>query len=309
MDMGTARVTAPVDDTNLPIDPRGVLLVAPDQGNTYVVSMEQLTILSVEDYSRYRTAYRQVSDIVFGGVFSYFLVSAAELRTRTRTVEQAFADRQFAPQTRPEEAARWATALRAAVLSVTSALAYHQEQIYQLASELHEGPDVRAAAEAVFNELFDTNRGYRLLYSLRNLMTHHTMEVVALSARAFLVPQGHVETRFNLRIDRRVASLAGKLNAAAKREFVEMLHDPDVLDLLDEVYSPLSRANQHLSEILYPDLRLTCQTIMDFESLFQGKPGTRALVNDWHPEVPRERPQWTPWAPQVFDFASRYLAS
>lgn len=296
--------------TDLPIDPRGVLLIRPDpSGDPNSLSMEQLTVLTVEDHSRYAQAYRQILDIVVGGVFTYFLVSARDLRARIAAANQAFLGRRFAPQTQPEEALQWVTGLRAAVLSLAASLTYHQEQIYQLASELHGGDQaIIAAIKAVFSDLYDTNRGYRLLYSLRNLMTHETMEVVALDARALLV-QGRVECRFRLRVDRGVATRSDKVKAAVKNELQEMLHDPDIIELLGEVGSPLSDANRLLYEILYPDLRLTCQTIMEFESLFQGRAGTRALVTDWNPETPGERPSWTAWAPQVLDFAARNLDS
>jgi hypothetical protein len=270
--------------------------------------MEQLRILSVDDYSRYRQAYRVINDIAVGGVFTYFLVTASDLRARIVAANQGFLDRRFAPQTRPVDAQHWASSLRAAVLSLTSALTYHQEQIYQLASELHLGNEqVHAAIKDVFGNLYDTNRGYRLLYRLRNLMTHHTMEVVALTARALLV-KDHVESRFRLRIDRGVALQSKKLKAEVTEEFEEMPDDPDIVDLLDEVGSPLYGANRQLYEILYPDLRLYCEAVMEFESLFQGRIGTRALVRDWDPDTPGERPSYTAFAPEVFDFSARYLA-
>lgn len=269
--------------------------------------MEQLTILSVEDYSRYRQAYRVINNIAVGGVFTYFLLSASDLRARIAAANRGFLDRRFAPQTGPVGAQRWAGSLRAAVLSLASALTYHQEQIYQLASELHSDcQQVHAAIKGVFGNLYETNRGYRLLYTLRNLMTHHTMEVVALTARVLLV-KDRVESRFRLRIDRGVALQSNRLKAAVTREFQEMLHDPDIVDLLDEVGPALSSANRQLYEILYPDLGLHCGAVMEFESLFQGRIGTRALVRNWDPDVPEEQPSYTAWAPEIFDFAARYL--
>lgn len=295
------------NSVDLPIDPRGVLILEPVSGDPNGVSMEQLTILSIDDYSKYSQAYRVINDIAVGGVFTYFLVTASDLRAGIAAANQGFLDRRFAPQTRAVAAQQWAGSLRAAVLSLVSALTYHQEQVYQLASELHRGNEqVRAAIKSVFSDLYDANRGYRLLYRLRNLMAHHTMEVVALTARALWV-KDHVESRFSLRIDRRVAVQSTKLNTEVRKELEEMLHDPDIIDLLEEVWLPLSGANRQLYGILYPDLRRYCEAVLEFESLFRGRVGTRALVRNWDPDTPGERPSYTAWAPEIFVFAARYL--
>jgi hypothetical protein len=117
--------------------------------------------------------------------------------------------------------------LRAAVLSVASVVYFHQDQTYQLASDLHPGDkSVRAEIEKVFNGVFDANRSYRLLYALRNLETHHTMEAVAVDARALQVAPGRVEARFRLRMDRALAVRSGKINKIAKADIDQMRTTP-----------------------------------------------------------------------------------
>jgi hypothetical protein len=298
-----------VDGTNLPIDPRGVLLISPDSASPNSLKMTPVTVVSVDDHVRYREAYRRVFNIVLGGILTYFAVSAEALHAKVAEANQAFAERRFQPQTHPEEAVRLVSEIRSAVLSLASAVYFHQDQTYQLASDLHANDEtVLASIEKVFKDVFDTNRGYRLLHSLRNVMTHYTMEAVTVSGRALQVADGRMEARFNLRIDRGVAARSKKINKVVKAEFERMQDDPDVLELLDELHSPLYRADQRISALLYPDMRQTCETIVEFDNLFKGAPGIRALVSDWNPGVRGQRPSWTAWAPQLFEFAHRQLA-
>lgn len=297
-----------VDGTNLPIDPRGVLLISADPTAPNGVVMTPVAVLSVEDHLRYREAYRRVFDIVLGGILTYFEVSADALRARVEEANLAFAQRRFQPVTHPREAVRLVSDIRAAVLSLASAVYFHQDQTLQLASDLHCNDEtVHTSVSKIFSNLFEANRGYRLLYNLRNLMTHHTMTAVKVSAGALAVADNRVEARFTLAIDRRVAAQSKKINKLVKAEFDQMQDDPDVLELLDELHSALYRADQHISEFLYPDIRESCGTIVEFDSLFSGAPGIRALVNDWNPHMPGQKPSWSSWAPQVFDYAYRQL--
>lgn len=299
-----------VDGINLPIDPRGVLLISPNSASPNSLRMTPITVLAVEDHARYREAYRRVFNIVVGGILTYFEVTADALRAKVAEANQAFAERQFRPQTHPEEAVRLISEIRAAVLSLASAVYFHQDQTYQIASDLHADDEtILDSISKVFNDVFDTNRSYRFLYSLRNVMTHHSMEAVTVSARALRVANDRTESRFNLKIDRGVATRSKKINKVVKAEFEQMQDDPDVLELLDELHLPLYRADQRISALLYPDIRQTCETIVDFDNLFKGAPGIRALVSDWNPGLRGQRPTWSPWAPQVFDFAYRQLAS
>src|SRR4051812_8815576 len=48
-----------VDGTNLPIEPRGVLLISPDPASPNGLRMAPVAVLSVEDHVRYREAYRR----------------------------------------------------------------------------------------------------------------------------------------------------------------------------------------------------------------------------------------------------------
>lgn len=297
-----------VADTDLPIEPRGVLLITPNSASATGLQMDQIAVLSPEEHRHYQDAYQRAASIVFGGVLSYFQVSAQGLRAKVLDAEAAFAQPQFQPQTHPQEALQLISEIRSAVLSLASAVFFHQEQTYQRASDLHASDEsTRAAVKTVFGQVFESSRGYRLLYSLRNVMTHHSMEVVKVFVQPFREADGQMRTRVDVTMNRAMATKAKKLNQVVRAELVRMREDPDVLMLLDDVFQPLHRVDQQLSALLYPELGKTCESIMELDSLFKGAVGVRALVNDWSPTAPSERPSWSPWAPQIFDFARRQL--
>ena len=297
-----------MDSADIPITPRGVLLISQDPTMPDGVKMEQLTVLTTEEHARYHTAHRRVNNLLLGGILTYFQLSDYALRATIAEANLAHAENRFQPQTRPNEAMRLISELRTAVLSVVSAVYFHQDQTYQLASDLHPGDkSVRAEIEKVFNGLFDANRSYRLLYALRNLMTLQTMEAVSVHARVLQVAPERVEARFRFRMDRALAVRSTVINKIAKADLVQMQDDPDVIELLDEVRPALYQADQRISTLLYPDMRELCETIIEFDRLFQGKPGIRALVNDWQPDKRGQLPTWSSWAAQVFEFAARQL--
>lgn len=74
---------------DLPIEPRGALLITTDPAGQ-VANFDQLCILSVDDYQRYKQAYKQISGLLFGSVYNYFTSSKSLLRSTVRAANEAF---------------------------------------------------------------------------------------------------------------------------------------------------------------------------------------------------------------------------
>lgn len=285
-----------------------MLLITDDPTVRIGIKMEKIATLSIDEHTRYAEAYECVHHVAVGGIFNYFLTSVRALRDRLADANLAFADPEFKPQTNAYAVSQCFTDIRSAVLSVVSALSYHQEQCHQLASELHASDErVRAAVKQEFNVLYDAHREYRLLYALRNLLIHESMSVVTVSARPLLV-RGRVDTRFDLGIDRSIANSSKKISPTARAEFAAITTNPDVLDLIRRLVKPLCELDQRVTELIRPDLHRSCRDVLNFDAMFEGKIGTRALVSNWEPGSPGQKPTCAPWLPQVFDYSARLLS-
>jgi hypothetical protein len=66
----------------------------------------------------------------------------------------------------------------------------------------------------------------------------------------------------------------------------------------------MGKANRKLLTIIHPDLTSVCETIVEFDKLFEGREGTRGLIHQASPEL---RAPFTtgfiPWAGDIVMFA------
>jgi len=293
---------------NDPVPAPAAFLIGPDPSGRSDVRCERVCDLSEEDYRRYKTAERTLYDIVVAGVFTYVQGSLKVLETVWKGANAALASNEIRPNTDPQGAAIWNSQLRAAALSLCMSVVYHQEQTYQDVCERHgTNSDAHEKAKAIFGKLYDNYPAYRYLYRLRNVMVHDSMDAIALTAEAARDRNGQTLAVYDLLIDRSVMAGSAKLNRNLREEFAALDENPSLLQLLPEAVQPLVDANRKLREIVHPDLTQSCQSVIEFDDLFEERPGTRALVHRQSPEVkPGFRFSYTGFPPEVIHFARTY---
>jgi hypothetical protein len=296
---------------NDPVPAPAAYLIGPDPTGQSDVRLEHLCDLSDEDYQRYKVAERTLHAIVVANVFTYVQGSLKVFETVWKGANSALASNEIRPNTDPQGATLWNTQLRAAALSLCMSLVYHQEQTYQDVCELH-GANSRAhqKAKTIFGELYDSYPGYRYLYGLRNVMVHDSMDAIALSAETARNGNGETVAVYDLLIDRSVMVRSPKLNRNLRDEFAALDENPSLLELLPEVAQPLVDANRKLRGTAHPDLTQACNTVIEFDDLFEERPGTRALVHEQSPEMTSGfRFSYTGVPPEVIHFARTYQPS
>ncbi len=293
---------------NDPVAAPAAFLIAADPTGQSDVRIEHICDLCDEDYQRYKSAERMLHDIVVANVFTYVQGSLKVFETVWKGANAALASKEIRPNTDPRGATLWNTQLRAAALSLCMSLVYHQEQTYQDVCDRH-GTDSQAhqTAKAVFGQLYDSCRGYRYLYGLRNVMVHDKMDAIALSAEITRGDSGQTVAMYDLLIDRSVMVESPKLNRNLRDEFAALDENPSLLELLHEVAQRFVDANRELRDITHPDLTQVCQTVVEFDDLFDERPGTRALVHEQSPQVIAGfRFSYTGVPPEVIHFARTY---
>lgn len=161
-----------------------------------------------------------------------------------------------------------------------------------------------ATVKGIFSTLYDTNAGYRYLSRLRNVMAHDSMDAVSLRAKQSLVDGVGLVTKFEVGIDRtRVAG--SKQMGPVRDEIVGLRVNPDLLELAEQITEPLAVGNRKIEAILYSDLAAAHESVVEFDSLYGGRQGVRALVNDFSPTSGSQPPSYTPWSQQVIEYSRR----
>jgi hypothetical protein len=293
---------------NSPVEAPAALLLAPDPTGQSDVRFEYICDLSPAEHERYAQAYKTLFDILFANSFTYFIGSAKTFHSVWTEANKSLAEGEIKPNANPDRFVIWATQLRSVALSLCLSLVYHQEQTYQEICEQH-GKDSEPHREAktIFGELFDTYPGYRYMYGLKNVMAHDAMDAIALSATAILDENQQPLAMWDLMLDRSVMSKSPKLNAALKAEFASLTANPSVPELFVQIAEPMKEANRKLLGILHPDLSAACQIVVEFDALFEGKTGTRALAHNRSPELrPGMQVGFTSWPNQLIKFAMEY---
>lgn len=294
--------------SDLPTDARGALLITMDPSDPTgkTATFETVRTLAVNDYERYKWGYKAIYELLFGSVYTYFTSSRSLLRSTVMAANHAFDAGMVQPNSSPDTFIPWLTSLRAGALSLCSSVAYHQEQLLQRTSAAHgKSGDSHAQVKGIFNRIYDDHPSYRFMCRLRNVMVHDSMEAVSVSAKRTLVG-GQVQTKVDVTIDRAFIALSD-MTEQVKAEIVGLKENPSVLALADAVAGPLATANNQVEAVLYADTSAAYQAVVEFDDLFGGKPGLRAMAVD--PDgAPRPHiPRYTPWSQQVIDFARQQV--
>lgn len=294
---------------NKPVEARAALLIAPapdpaSQGNVIFHVVKEL---SEVDYGRYAEAYRMLDGILARNLFTYYVEAARSLASLWKEASKGFATAPLPISGDPDEVVSWATRLRGAVLSVVSALCYHQERTYEeICDKFGKNSPEHQAAKAIFGALYDDYFGYRYLYKLRNVMIHDTMLAVAITAEAH-ANKGNPVALVELNMDRGALIESDKISATLKAELAAKPGNPSVIQMMGEIHRAMGKANRRLLTILHPDLTPVCETVVEFDKLFEGRDGARGLIHQQSPELRAPfTTGFTPWAGQVVLFARSY---
>jgi hypothetical protein len=294
---------------NEPIEAPGAVLISADPTGQSDTRYERICDLTEEDYQRYRDTYKTLYDVLFANTFAYFRGSVKVFHTVWTEANKAFAAGQIRPTQNPDGMVLWGTQLRSVALTLCLSLCYHQEQTYQEICEMHStDSEAHKAAKKVFGEVYDTYPGYRYMYALRNVMVHDAMDAIALEASAALDTNRQPVAVWDLKLDRKFLSQSKSVkNERMKAEFASLTENPSLPELFVQIAQPMADANVKLLTILHPDLTDVCRNAVEFEELFGGRPGTRALAHSQSPE-PKAGMQvgFSSWPDELIKFARNY---
>lgn len=289
----------------LPIEPRGALLITTDAAGQ-AANFERICILSIEDYTRYKQAYKRISGLLFGSVYTYFASSTSLLRSAVMAANQAADIGIILPNSAPDTFTTWLTSLRATALSLCSSVVYHQDQMLRRIEKAYgPGSATYSQVDEQFHGLYDSYSGYRFLCRLRNVMVHESMEAVTAAVKQISVG-GHIQSRFRVTIDRSFIAQS-EMKKAVKTEIVGRSENPDLLDLADEIAAPLGTVNTAIETLLWDSMSSAYQAIAEFDDLFGGRPGLRAIANSPDDGPGPHIPGYMPWSQQVIDLARQRL--
>jgi hypothetical protein len=294
---------------NAPEESRAALLITvpPDPATQGNVLFEVVRELSEPEYERFKTAYRILDGILVENLFTYYSEAFKSFMRMWKDSCAQFANGPIKLDGYSDDMLSLGIRLRGAVLSVVSMLCYHQERTLEevKAKFTRESSSFRAA-RAIFDALYDDYFGYRYLYKLRNVMIHETIAAVGISAEAH-ANDGNPFAFIDLTMDRSTLCDSDKINATLKAELATKPGDPSIIQMTLEIYRAMQTANRQLLAFIHPDLTEVCNTILEFDELFEGRDGVRGLINQKSPELRAPfTTGFTPWAGDVIMFARSY---
>ena len=298
-----------MSDDNEAVETRAALLIAaaPDPATQGNVIFHKVRDLSEKEFDRYSAAYRTLDSILVANLFTYYVVAVKSLVSLGEEANKTLATSPLPINGQPDYMVALGTRLRGAVLSVVSMLCYHQERTYEdiCAKFGKDGPE-HQAAKSIFNGLFDDFFGYRYLYKLRNMMIHETMFAVSITAEAY-ANKGDPIGLVQLNMDRDVFLESNKISPALKAELGSKPGDPSIIQMIMEIHWEMRKANRKLLTIIHPDLTSVCETVVEFDRLFEGRDGTRGLIHQQSPELRAPfTTGFTAWVGDVVMFARSY---
>jgi hypothetical protein len=295
------------DDNNDPVETYAALLITGDPNGKVARIFRTVKDLTKEEFDRYSAAYRTLEDILITNMFAYFLTSAKTFIANWDSECKAFAESPLPLNGDPDPVITLGFRLRGAVLAVCSALCYHQERTLEEAvHKFGKDSEQHQAVKAVFNELYDDYFGYRFLARLRNVLIHDTMMAVGMEISAW-ANKGNPLALIEVNMDRGALIDSDKINATLTAELEAKPGDPSIIQMLWEVIGPMRRAHRKLLTILNPDLTSVCETVVEFDKIFGGESGVRALVDKQSPEMkPPFKTGFNAWAGQIVLFARSY---
>lgn len=296
--------------SNDPVSSYGALLIKEDPTGRVTEIMERVCDLSQADYDRFSSAYKTMFDLLVANMFTYVRQSARDLFQVVTDASDAMRDGEIST-THPDGWVMWATKLRTAILSVCSSIHHHQDQSYiEVVRKFGKESAEHNAMRAAFAEIYDNCFGYRYLYKLRNTMVHYTMLAASMHAEARIY-KGKKIALVEMNMDRSaLLEQNGHLNKKLREELTSLPEDPSIYQMVGEALPHLRDTNRRILEILYPEIDSICQDVREFDSLFDGREGVRALIHQQSPELRAPfTTGYSAWANEILTLANSRLSA
>lgn len=241
--------------------------------------------LSRADYDRYIDALDTLSDIHLTNIFGAYRQSCLELMRVIGEAYKALYENKISTL-RPDDFVDWTVKIRSAILGVCSMIHHHQEQSYdEVIRKFGEDSPEHEAMKVAFGEIYDNCFGYRYLYKLRNCMVHYTMRAVDIGTDS-RTHEGQDLRWFEINMKRSVMLKSKKLlNAKLRAELESLDEDPVIIEMQTEAFKALLKTNRRIIEIQYPEIGDICATVREFDALFEGKSGVRAIASSRSAEI------------------------
>lgn len=256
----------------------GAIVFERDPNSETTPRANWLQDLSEDDFNRYLDALDALSRIHVTNMFSTVKQSCMNMMVVVGDAYKALYDDEIST-VRPDDFVQWTIKLRTAVLGVCAAIHHHQEQSYAAVKrKFGEDSPEHQAMRVAFGELYDTCFGYRFLYKLRNCMVHYSMRAVDVGTDSRM-QDGQDLRWFEINMKRSVMLKAKKLlNATLRAELEALDEDPVIIEMQTEAFKELLKTNRKIVEIQYPEISDICATVCEFDSLFEGRDGSRGLA-------------------------------
>jgi hypothetical protein len=260
----------------------------------------QICSLSKDELDRYADAYDRLKRMIDSELLTYVsdmsdtLISLLEKTLRDINERRLSLGDVDAADKRLQH-------IRNATVAFTSALHSHQTQTYwQAEQQFGDDSDEYRELTRLFHAMYDASDGYMLLYELRHVLLHLSIDAVYSNLTARLDGESIVE----LNISRYwMSRSSGLMEKKHKRDRFEALtSDPSVLDLIRDVQARFGDLQKSIDQVLAED----AATVRELIRRFNGRRGMYAL--QMGPGFTRRLwiPPYNPLAPRVLAFADGY---
>jgi hypothetical protein len=292
------------DDAEAQGNPYGAMLGYHDPNVDSAMIFTQICSLSKDELDRYADAYDRLKRMIDSELLTYVsdmsdtLISLLEKTLRDINERRLSLGDVDAADKRLQH-------IRNATVAFTSALHSHQTQTYwQAEQQFGDDSDEYRELTRLFHAMYDASDGYMLLYELRHVLLHLSIDAVYSNLTARLDGESIVE----LNISRYwMSRSSGLMEKKHKRDRFEALtSDPSVLDLIRDGQARFGDLQKSIDQVLYPNVAEDAATVRELIRRFNGRRGMYAL--QMGPGFTRRLwiPPYNPLAPRVLAFADGY---
>jgi len=287
----------------------GLMVVSEDASGQTKAIFNVFHTLAEDEYNNYSRAILKLRAAIEGSLRVYVVESLRGLTNLAQQVETAV--RTMSAPRAYAHGRGWHTTLTCAVLTFSSALHLYQEQSEATVRKTYgaDAPELRQTKDA-FSAAYDGSLAYRLIYRLRNILVHSSLECVGLkiSAGELTTPAGLVVREYAVRMPllrNKLLETRQGVSAKIRCELESMPEDPDLLVLCPDAAAALESVHKSIFTMTHPDLIESARVVRQLDGLFGDKIGDRALVT-----VPADIGNTNPFSlphilipPQLFEYA------
>ncbi|WP_125458642.1 hypothetical protein [Rhodococcus sp. 1168] len=284
------------------------LIIHNDSSRDTAADFEVIKELTKDQYDIYSDAYHEIDVLLNRNIFTYMKKTMGDLIKAIKADMEEMTSGKL-NHSQPDDIVRMGIRMRSAALAFCSALHYHQEHTYTELEKLYgENSDTEKEVRKILNRLNEKSSHYRLMYHLRNTMVHHSMEAVSIHGTAQLDKDGNTIAVSTPKIDVKAMTDLDKKMKEKYREQLTALPDqtPDLLQYAVEAFKAANEANDKLLLKMYPNMKQSCATILEFDELFEKRDGVRATTTERSTnEPPPLKFSYNAWASNVVQYARR----